>query len=64
MEKILESMVAKVTDSEPPILIETKVVKEPKPKVVKAPELESEVKESRVEELPNETLIDLPAQFT
>jgi len=39
-------------------------VAEPEPKVVKAPEQESEVKESKVEDLPNETLKDLLADTT
>ena len=37
---------------------------EREPKVAEAPEPESEVKESEVEKLPSETLVDLPAEPT
>ena len=52
--KILKNMVAKGADSEPPALVETEVVAELAP-------LQEEVffRSTQVEELPNETLVDL-----
>ena len=66
MENLLASYVAKIdTYSEPPVLIEPKVVEEaePEPKIVEDSESESEVEESEpVEDPPIETLVNLPVE--